>query len=102
MLQVIINEEGEQLELRKLHAADAEEYWSLRLEAFQTYPEAFATSYEEAIARENPIQQAKDGLNVEGSYTCGAFVDGELIGIVTLVQEMREKLQHRANIYGCL
>ncbi|WP_028392348.1 GNAT family N-acetyltransferase [Bacillus cihuensis] len=88
------------MEIRKLHATDAKEYWSLRLEAFQTFPEAFATSFEEAIARENPIQQAAAGLEAEGSYTFGAFVDGKLVGIVTLVQEMREKLQHRANIYG--
>ncbi|KMY51358.1 GNAT family N-acetyltransferase [Peribacillus loiseleuriae] len=88
------------MEIRKLYAADAEKYWTLRLEAFQTFPEAFATSYEEAIARENPIQQAADGLEAVGSCTFGAFVDGELIGIVTLVQEMREKQRHRADIFG--
>lgn len=88
------------MEVRILKAADAEKYWSLRLEAFQAFPEAFATSYEEAIAKEDPIQEAKDRLEAEGSYTFGAFVDGELVGIVTLVQEMREKQRHRADIFS--
>ncbi len=88
------------MNIRILRAVDAEKYWSLRLEGFKTFSEAFATSYDEAIARENPIQQAANRLEAVGSYTLGAFFDGELIGIVTLVQEMREKQRHRADIYG--
>lgn len=86
------------MNIRLLTAANAENYWDLRLEALKQNPEAFATSYEEAIKRENPIEQVATNLNTEGSYTFGAFENDVLIGMVTLMKEKHQKLQHRANI----
>lgn len=86
------------MKIRLLTATDAESYWELRLEALKQNPEAFATSYEEAIKREDPIEQAATNLNSEGSYTFGAFENDVLIGMVTLMKEKHQKLQHRANI----
>ncbi len=39
-------------------------------------------------------------MQEEGSYTFGMFVEGKLIGNVTLVQEKVLKMQHRGNIYA--
>lgn len=91
---------GTNLKIKLLTAADAEIYWGLRLEALKQNPEAFATSYEEAIKRENPIRQAASNMNTEGSYTFGAFENDILIGMVTLMKEKHQKLQHRANIFA--
>lgn len=39
-------------------------------------------------------------LTIEGNYTFGAFDGDDLIGVVTLLQEKAEKIQHRANIFA--
>ncbi|RSK26580.1 GNAT family N-acetyltransferase [Bacillus sp. HMF5848] len=81
-----------------LEPLDAKQYWDLRLEALDQNPEAFATSYEEAIQRENPIDGVAKNLTNEGNFTFGSFKNEELVGVVTLLQETPIKLSHRANI----
>jgi RimJ/RimL family protein N-acetyltransferase len=88
------------LEIRQLGPADAESYWSLRLEALQQNPEAFLTSYEDAIKRENPVEQTARNFEVEGNYTFGAFDENSLVGVVTLLRETPIKIRHRANIFA--
>lgn len=88
------------MEVRILKSSDAESYWNLRLEALEQSPEAFATSYEEAIQRKNPVELVANNFNSEGNFTFGAFDNEELIGVVTLLQEKPIKLRHRANIFA--
>jgi RimJ/RimL family protein N-acetyltransferase len=86
------------MEVRLLNPSDAESYWELRLEALQQNPEAFATSYEEALKRENPIEQVASRLQGNGDFTFGAFQNGKLVGTVTLLQEKIMKMAHKAYI----
>lgn len=88
------------MEVRVLKGEDAKAYWGLRLEALQQNPEAFSTSYEEAIKRQSPIEQVANNFAAAGNFTFGAFEEGELIGMVTLLQEQQIKLRHIANIYA--
>jgi ribosomal protein S18 acetylase RimI-like enzyme len=86
------------MEIRLLTPDDAEAYWEMRLEALKNHPEAFATSYEEALERKNPIEQVASRLKGDGDFTFGAFQENSLIGAVTLVQDKITKMKHRAHI----
>jgi len=88
------------MEIRKLTGHDATAYWKLRLEALQQNPEAFATTYEDAISRVNPIERVTSNLNAEGSSTLGAFFDKELVGTMTIAKEGAPKLRHRVNLFA--
>ena len=88
------------MDIRALKADDAALYWELRLEALKQNPEAFSTSYEEAIQRNNPIERVASNLRTEGNYTFGAFDQHKLVGMVTLLQESSLKMSHRANIFA--
>jgi len=86
------------LEIRVLKPSDAKSYWDLRLEALELNPEAFATNYEEAVKRKNPVESVANNLSNKGNFTFGTFSNGKLVGVVTLLQETPLNLRHKANI----
>ncbi|WP_421378891.1 GNAT family N-acetyltransferase [Bacillus salacetis] len=86
------------MNIRELTASDAEEYWNLRLEALKNNGDAFATTYEESISRENPIQQVQKNLSSKDSVTFGAYIDEKLAGNVTLLYNRHTKMKHKAAI----
>lgn len=86
--------------IRLLQPPDAKEYWDLRLNALRDNPEAFAISYEEALNRDAPIEGVAKNLKNKGNFTYGAFVDDELIGVITMLQESPSKLNHKALLLG--
>lgn len=88
------------MEIRLLNENDAASYWELRLEALKNHPEAFGSSYEEAVLRENPVESVKRNFSNPDNFTFGAFEGDSLIGMVTLLRESIQKMQHRGNIYA--
>lgn len=86
------------MEIRTLTEEDAAIYRELRLEALQTSPEAFGSTYEEGAAR--PLSATAERLRTPGAFTLGAFADDALVGVVTLVRDAGLKMRHRANIYA--
>jgi ribosomal protein S18 acetylase RimI-like enzyme len=88
--------------IRVLLPADASAYWQLRLFALQESPEAFATSYEEAIRREHAVEEvAKNLSQSENGFTVGAFDQkNDLVGIVTFYRERSLKLRHKGYLVG--
>ncbi|MCM2981702.1 GNAT family N-acetyltransferase [Niallia circulans] len=86
------------MEIRQLRPDDAEAYFALRLEALQINPEAFGSSYEEE--KDYPLSRTQSRLSDPASYVYGAFVEKDLVGVVTLMRETKIKMSHRANIYA--
>ncbi|PGO25370.1 GNAT family N-acetyltransferase [Bacillus cereus] len=85
--------------IRLLTKEDAEKYWDLRLQALQVNPEAFVTTYEEAIRQENPIERVEGNLTSTTSCTLGAFNEEyQLIGVVTLLTEEKAAYKHKGHI----
>ena len=85
------------MKIRRLNPLDAEAYLSTRLKALQNNPEAFGSSYEEE--KDQPVEKyIRRFQSNESTITIGAFVDEQLVGVVTLFRESLAKLQHRANI----
>ncbi|EKE32013.1 acetyltransferase [Salimicrobium jeotgali] len=79
---------------------DANMYWDLRLEALRNNPEAFATSYEEAMSKEDPVREVSKRLADSDSFTFGAIWDEEIVGMMTLVVQDTSKLRHVAHLIG--
>ncbi|MGR3764354.1 N-acetyltransferase family protein [Rossellomorea sp. NS-SX7] len=88
------------MEVLRLDRSHADAYLRLRLEALQTNPEAFGASYEETISRKNPVEHTAARLAQRENYTYGAFVNGNLVGMLVLVPETAEKMKHKASIFG--
>ncbi|MDO7906950.1 GNAT family N-acetyltransferase [Paenibacillus sp. JX-17] len=86
------------MDIRILVPQDAEIYRKLRLEALRTHPEAYGSSAEEEGAM--PSEAFEQRLAGGDALTFGAWENGELIGITTLVRESSMKMRHRCNIYA--
>jgi len=86
------------MEVRRLGASDAEHYWNLRLEALQENPEAFITTYDEALQRTKPVESAAERLSDDSAYTYGAYEDQQLQGVVTFIPGKHNKFEHKGEI----
>jgi hypothetical protein len=85
--------------IRLLESSDAEIYREIRLDSLKESPESFLTTYE--IESERPIEQFRQNLIASDSrFTVGAFMNNELVGVVTFVRESKLKINHKGNVYA--
>ena len=68
------------------------------LEAYGLHPEAFTSSVAERAAM--PMAWWESRLDSDLDLVLGAFDDGNLVGIVGLAFEPREKARHKATLFG--
>jgi ribosomal protein S18 acetylase RimI-like enzyme len=85
--------------IRTLHIPDAQGYRALRLRALRDDPAAYLTSAEEYEARTLADSAARLSPT-PNRFTLGAFVDGELRGMTTLVRSESPKQRHRAEVFA--
>lgn len=89
------------MEIRQLNGEEAVVYQELRLFGLQESPTAFGASYDEEADR--PLEVVRERLQDERNFVVGAFTEeGRLAGIATLRREEREKLRHKAHVFGML
>lgn len=93
-----VDQEEIDVEIRKLSAADAAIYRKLRLEALKLNGDAFSSSLEDA--EKAPVEKTESNLANVHATTLGAFLDGQLVGNVTLSKETGKKTMHRAWVVG--
>ncbi len=86
------------MEVHRLGPEHAAEYWELRLEALRESPEAFLTTYQAAIAKENPVDSTAKRLEAVSNYTYGAYMERQLVGVVTMLRKEQEKVAHKGDI----
>ena len=89
------------MRIEELGAADAVDFWALRLRALREEPEAFGSSYDEQWGR--PVADvARDlaaGDGTFGTFVLGAFAP-RLVAMAGLRREPRRKRRHRAGLWG--
>ncbi|ADC51716.1 acetyltransferase [Alkalihalophilus pseudofirmus OF4] len=84
------------MDIRLLDAANAYDYKCLRLRALKHHPEAFSSSYEEE--KKWSLKKTEKRLTLDHFITFGAYVDEQLVGMVTLLKEEKQKIMHRGTI----
>jgi RimJ/RimL family protein N-acetyltransferase len=83
--------------IRRLNPADVVAYRQIRLCALRSCPQAFGSAY--TAEKKRPLKAFEERLSPQRfTGTFGAFVEGKLVGVVSLVREARQKEQHKANI----
>ncbi|RPK29679.1 GNAT family N-acetyltransferase [Paenibacillus xylanexedens] len=86
--------------IRNIQRDEADIYWSLRLEALKTHPEAFGASFELSI--QLPMSEVQERIHNEpDDYILGAYTEeGTLAGMMGFKREYGLKLRHKGMIWG--
>lgn len=85
-----------QILVRRLTAADASLYRSIRLEALKQTPEAFGSTFESESVQ--PLTWFADRLG--GSAVFGAFRDAGLLGVAGFLAQKGPKEAHKGVLWG--
>jgi RimJ/RimL family protein N-acetyltransferase len=85
------------MSIRILTRADAAAFRELRLRALREHPEAFTSSFDEEVQKPLSVTEQRIA-GQDGNVFWGAFVDGEIRGMVGLMREPRTKNHHKADI----
>jgi RimJ/RimL family protein N-acetyltransferase len=89
------------MDIRRLDPTLARAYRVLMLEGYRLHPEAFTSSVAEREAQ--PIAWWEARLTSEprpAQLVLGAFQDSTLAGVAGLSFETREKIRHKATLFG--
>lgn len=86
--------------VRRLGPEDAASLRPLRLRALREEPHAFLMSEAEQAQDSVEVFAERLAQPADRASTIGAFVDGELVAMAGVVRMAREKIRHRAMIWG--
>ena len=87
------------MDIRRLEVPDAPVYRAFRLRGLREHADAFTSSFEE-VSRQALADFEKRLAATSNEKLWGAFVDGEMAGMVGLSRETRLKNRHKATLVG--
>lgn len=82
--------------IRRLEAAEVEDYRTIRLAALTTSPEAFGSVYAIEVAK--PLEKHAERLATSVAF--GAYSGGRIVGLAGFTQEEGLKDSHKGFIWG--
>jgi len=82
--------------VRRLEAADAEDYCTIRLESLAREPDAFGSVH--AVEASRPLSDFAERLM--SSSVFGAYADGTLVGVAGFKQQAGPKDHHKGFVWG--
>jgi ribosomal protein S18 acetylase RimI-like enzyme len=83
-------------EIRRLQAADVEDYRTIRLASLQTDPDAFGSDY--GVELTHPIESFVERL--ASSIVFGAYAGVRIVGVSAFRQEVAPKECHKGVVWG--
>jgi ribosomal protein S18 acetylase RimI-like enzyme len=87
------------MEIRRLEVSDAPVYQAFRLRGLREHADAFTSSFEE-VSLQALAEAEKRLAATSNEKLWGAFVDGEMAGMVGLNHETRLKNRHKGTLVG--
>ena len=88
------------MEIRRLTANGAPEWWRLRLESLECEPEAFSASLRDHRKLSLEEVQKRLGVGSEDAFVIGTFERESLTGMAGFYREPGEKNRHKGRIWG--
>ncbi|WP_332777939.1 GNAT family N-acetyltransferase [Polaromonas sp.] len=87
------------MQIRRLEVSDASTFRAFRLRGLREHADAFTSSFEE-VSLQALADAEKRLAATSNEKLWGAFVDGEMAGMVGLNRETRLKNRHKATLVG--
>lgn len=89
------------MNVQRLEPVHAPVYRALMLEAYESHPEAFTSSVGERAALPLSWWEGRLSQDTEAvELVIGSFQDHQLVGVAGLSFESREKVRHKATLFG--
>src|SRR5262245_8595847 len=88
--------------IRNLCPSDYDEYYRVRLQSLEQYPVAYSSMPKFFIeaSREMHLKLLADSASDSSFFVKGYFDNGKLLGIVGMLPETRECVDHKASLWG--
>lgn len=88
--------------IRNLTEKDFGEYYRIRLQALEQFPIAYSSmpKFFKDCPREKHIALLKDSGSKSSFFLKGYFIEDELVGLIGMLPESRESVNHKASMWG--